>query len=404
MSTTLRLHVRVDPQRTTLVFHQFPVHIGRDRTSDCPLAFEFVSRRHAHVEIEDGVVYLCDDGSTCGTFVRGGAERLPRHGRVKLADVGWEFQIGHAVGATVTIRAELCETDPAFEDTLDGALTIPLDTGETQPYAAEKLDPEDLDASAVRKQLQTAFETHRHGFFETRHALLQALGNSDGSRARPLLIALFKECPWLTEDREVRDTARALGVELARAEAPTPETDAALSRLRDLAAAHIPFAPRLDSAEAIVRFTTRLDLVLRIVFDGVDALRVAYQYETDPAAEDAHNRFDMACALDWSRSDSHARGPLERIFTGLLAHRAQLTKEVAECFSRLAPEAIEATVRHPVAPFRYRAIWSRYRDEYRALFGSLGAIDAPRDSGAHATSGERAVAALPEQMPEASLA
>ena len=378
VSKTLRLHVRVDPQRTTLVFHQFPVRIGRDKSNECPLGFEFVSRHHAHLELEDGALYLCDDDSTCGTFVRGGAERLATHARVKLDDVGNEFQIGHGIGSTITIRAELFDdTDrSAFDDTLDGALTIPPDppgANDTQPYAKAQIDPAGVDAGALLRNFQGVFEAQRHAWFEARHALLQALGALDPSRARAVLEALIVECPWLSDDGEIGKMAKSVGAALSVKPSRTRliDGDIALSRLRELAAAHVPFAPPLSGPEAILRFASRLDLVLRTIFDGVGALRVAYQSEAERAAMGNElDLFDLgAFALDWTRSDSHARGRIENIFTTLLTQRSALVKETAECFWRLAPAAIEATTRTALGPLKHRALWRRYCEEYRALLG-----------------------------------
>jgi hypothetical protein len=373
--------VRVDPQRTTLVFHQFPVRIGRDKSNECPLAFEFVSRQHAHLEFENGALYLCDDGSTCGTFIRDGAERLATNGRVKLDDVGSEFQIGHGIGSTITIRAELYDdTDRgAFEDTLDGALTIPPDApaaNDTQPYAQKQIDPASVDAGALLQNFRSVFEGQRHAWFEARHGLLQALGALDPSRARSVLEALIVECPWLAEDREIQTMAASVGLEAPAKSVGAIDADIALSRLRDLAASHVPFAPPLAGPEAISRFASRLGLVLRTMFDGVGAMRIAYQWEEERTAMgDELDLFDLgAFSLDWTRSDSHARGRVEDIFTSLLAQRAQLVKETAECFWRLAPSAIEATTRTALGPLKHRALWRRYCEEYRAL---LGGIDAP---------------------------
>jgi pSer/pThr/pTyr-binding forkhead associated (FHA) protein len=80
----LRVDVRIErpgrPPRTATV--HVPAVIGRSRECDVVIDDDDVSRRHAALEVEDGVVYLRDLRSTNGTFlngerVRGGIEILP---------------------------------------------------------------------------------------------------------------------------------------------------------------------------------------------------------------------------------------------------------------------------------------------------------------------------------------
>jgi hypothetical protein len=102
---TLTLHVRgPDGSSGTHAFSEFPVRIGRLRSAELVMGFAFVSRHHARLELRDGRLQLCDEGSRHGTWVRDATERLPKGQLVDLGELDNEFRIG-----AYCLRAELRE-------------------------------------------------------------------------------------------------------------------------------------------------------------------------------------------------------------------------------------------------------------------------------------------------------
>lgn len=76
-----------DPEsgKTTVqTFDRSPVRIGRDPTCELPLAFAFVSARHAVVEFDDDQASLVDAGSTNGILREG--RRLASRQAITITD------------------------------------------------------------------------------------------------------------------------------------------------------------------------------------------------------------------------------------------------------------------------------------------------------------------------------
>ena len=59
----------VDGESRDLDFSDFPVRIGREDSSEIVTGDSKTSRRHATIELDDGSLYLCDQGSSNGCFL-----------------------------------------------------------------------------------------------------------------------------------------------------------------------------------------------------------------------------------------------------------------------------------------------------------------------------------------------
>lgn len=91
--------------------------IGRDKSCDVPIADESVSRRHAEIWLaDDGALMLADHGSSNGTTVIRGAQRIPLRQDVLLPSDQIRF------GAVLLEAQEVID---AVEAKYPGALTRP---------------------------------------------------------------------------------------------------------------------------------------------------------------------------------------------------------------------------------------------------------------------------------------
>jgi predicted component of type VI protein secretion system len=84
MSVQITLFDPETGQTTRHGFDRSPVRIGRDPASELPLAFPFVSARHALVEFDADHASLVDAGSTNGILREG--RRLPSRQALPIAD------------------------------------------------------------------------------------------------------------------------------------------------------------------------------------------------------------------------------------------------------------------------------------------------------------------------------
>jgi predicted component of type VI protein secretion system len=387
--TTVHLHVRNGARTTTLVFSRFPIRIGREPPCECRLAFPFVSRSHAVLALEGGRLVLRDLGSKGGTFVRDNTMLVDPANFVDLEKVGWEFQIGRLslradvlVGAAQTPGGGLsaARDDAGDPDGTNETRARCVGDNATRAYGRAGFDPGALHEQAVRADLADVLARYRSARAEleacvrdTAHDLcapgraeaLQALGNSP-----------------LENDGDRRST-----------EPPPPNpvhqnAEVALRALQDLAAHYVPYAPPLIDAATIASFSCRLERALRLVFDGVAALRFVYRAEDHPARDGHAQGIDIgARLLDWTATDDPL-GAFEAEIIEMIQHHARLTNDVsagiAKLLAELDPEQMERAG-SPTWPrgFQYRRFWETYRYRHHRLTSdaSVASLFGPRFGG-----------------------
>lgn len=336
MAKTLLLHVGMMGETRSFTFERFPVRIGRDSSNECQLAFPKVSRAHARLELHSGRLVLCDEGSAYGTFVRNGTERVAAGGFVDVEQEGGTFWIGPAV-----LFAELkdvgeddstLDAPPRDHDTADDR------DGPTHHYTQEHIDPGAVDADAVHHLMSGLLVDAE-----------RALATLDPERRAAVLNALGARFSWVAPSaRTAADEPSAAAARLA------------LRALRELAEHHLPLSPPLASVEAVAEFATRLDDTLRVLFDGVSALRAAYRSEAKAGETAGAPSKDLASMLlDWTGRP--AAPQLEEEFIEMLSHHARLVSEVSE----LDPEKLESAC--PARLIRSRWLWREYCRRYRRL-------------------------------------
>ncbi|MEC9352531.1 MAG: FHA domain-containing protein, partial [Planctomycetota bacterium] len=72
-----------------LEFEDFPVRIGRESDSEIVTDDSKTSRQHATFEMEEGQLYLCDKGSSNGSFLN--STRIER----EVASQGDKVRVGN---------------------------------------------------------------------------------------------------------------------------------------------------------------------------------------------------------------------------------------------------------------------------------------------------------------------
>src|ERR1700722_860019 len=150
---TLRLLVTDGLETTRLFFTRFPVRIGREAPCECVLAYPFVSKLHALLDVHTDTLVLRDAGSHNGTFVRDGTERVSTE-FVELSNAGGEFRIG-----ALRLRAALvgdearkvdpdAETDPGGDNTQEEGMGTCQDSFDPWVQAArpERVLPAEVAA------------------------------------------------------------------------------------------------------------------------------------------------------------------------------------------------------------------------------------------------------------------
>jgi predicted component of type VI protein secretion system len=134
---TLRLHIQDGARSATLRFSRFPILVGRDPNAECRLEFPTVSRHHARIDLRNGRLTLCDQGSLVGTWVHNRSCRLPACAIVDFESVGNEFSIGE-----LHLRAELRDVGPVEKEAVGGI----GEAADGLQRILERLSPEDIEA------------------------------------------------------------------------------------------------------------------------------------------------------------------------------------------------------------------------------------------------------------------
>ncbi|MCH2580672.1 MAG: FHA domain-containing protein [Planctomycetes bacterium] len=78
-----------------LDFAEFPVRIGREDSSDIVTGDSKTSRRHAVIELDEGSLYICDQGSSNGCFLNSARverEKLGPGDKLRLGNTRFEIR------------------------------------------------------------------------------------------------------------------------------------------------------------------------------------------------------------------------------------------------------------------------------------------------------------------------
>jgi predicted component of type VI protein secretion system len=374
--TVKALHLQViDGFKTaTLVFTRFPVRIGRESPSECLLTLPFVSKVHARLELRDDVLVLIDEGSRNGTFLAGRLQRLAPGVPVELRTVDHEFWIG-----SIRMKAALVGDDVDLEPTLERPEAAQGSPGDaTRNYAAGRVDPYVVDATAARAQVEGPLAAYRRA----REALVEGLRNLsstvDPARLPTVLREVAADCPELLLPTELANVWEPVSAP------PDTGAQAALEALQGLSEAYLPYAPRLADPKTIVAFADRLKEAFGLAMEGLAALRFVYLSETGTrASEGSHvpGASDLAaCLLDWT-TPAPGTLALEQDLVAMVQHHAQLGDQVAKGADRLlaelSPSAIEKELGRAAGLFRWKALWRIYVARHAALVGREGALFGP---------------------------
>jgi predicted component of type VI protein secretion system len=364
---TMHLHVDRGRNPTTLHFSKLPIRIGRGEGIECRLEFPHVSRVHARIEMIDGRLFLVDEGSRLGTWVKDHSRRLQPGVRVDLSAVGSEFYIGPDLRCRVSLEEDedtiqRPEPEPA-PGAVDDDGMIP-----TTYYQDSNVDPQALDADAIEQALLEALADQRRASEHLTGVLLQAAACSP-ERVKHFAELVVEAEPEWDGRAAVRHFVTVSGIR------PSPSrVDAtALAVLQEIASSYVPYAPAISSPEAVAEFGTRLDTVLSLLIEGIAAMRYAVERESGAVPTDRPVRGELgACLLDWTNDGAYVRR-LHGEIQFMLGHHRRLVDEVTQRLARilehLSPEAIE---KDPACKGRWwnsrrKAVWSELRRRHEMV-------------------------------------
>jgi hypothetical protein len=187
---TLHLHVHDGVRAATLLFSRFPVLVGRDPRAGCRLEFPAVSRQHARIDLCEGRLTVCDEGSLLGTWVLDKTRRLPPGVPTDLESVGNEISIGD-----LRLRAELHEL-VATRDVQTTEMRRGEPNVETSCYADANIDPAALDGDAIEEALVTALKERRRADDAVSDILRQATAIAPAQLARLAQLVVDSDPEW----------------------------------------------------------------------------------------------------------------------------------------------------------------------------------------------------------------
>jgi hypothetical protein len=358
----VRLHIEQAGAVTTLLFPGLPVSIGRGPESECCLAFPFVSRKHARLDLVDGRVVLRDEGSRRGTWVVGASKRLAPGETVDLLSVGSEFFIS----TELRIRVELQQIEIGDAASSSHETTSAAGAVATSYYADANIDPLALDADVVERSLMEAIEEHHRATRALAEVLRQATA-CDSTHVQRFARMLVSADPEWDGHAAIRQFVTMSGV----VPEPSRVDTTALRALQELAASYVPYAPPLTGVEAVVEFATRLDQVLLLLIDGVAAMRYATDRETGTQAPRAPWRSDFATGLlDWTNDGALVKRLRDELAFMLGHHRRlvdEVTTRLAGILQHLNPAAIEDHCAAAHWPGRRRALWREFERRHAML-------------------------------------
>lgn len=383
--TTLRLRIDHDGNESTLVFHKFPIRIGRDDSNECRLEFAFVSRTHCRLELQEGRLVLRDEESRQGTWVRRGEERLLPTAVKELAEVGYEFQIG-ALHFRAELQADVAThvIKPAPAQFAVG--TVDLGGRADDAVAFRRIPKPPIDdlppvaqapsssGGPLEASLQRALQDYAEACGALEELLQKAIAR-EPSRATQLTESVQRAGSAL---RMV--VAASVGIEAAAKPAQSAEV-AALLHVQDLARQSVPYLDPPSTAKDVTAFAGRLKAVLATALEGIVSLRLAHRCETSAPPTEPSRALLTARLLDWS-TDRSAIDELRGDLREMISHHNRLIDDVNagwdELLCVLDPIAMERTCGATRwSPFRHRALWNEFARRYDGLVrerrtGALG--------------------------------
>ncbi len=190
-----------------VVFHDFPVRIGRDALAEVSLPYGFVTRWHAILAMEGEAVLLWDLGSTNGTTIGSPATRLAPHEKVDLRPRGMAFTIG-----PLHFTVEVVQAEPAPRQRDRGGpllSSVVADAPAPRLGEREAVEAAAVEARALARELRGAHGAYRGAWKAFYDQLAASLGTRSPSARAPLLRALAVELPDLFAEPEAQSSASA---------------------------------------------------------------------------------------------------------------------------------------------------------------------------------------------------
>jgi type VI secretion system protein ImpI len=417
MAHGLYLRVRSGAVGFERAFARTPVMIGRNvGASQCELRDEQVSKLHASLDVQEGVIRARDVGSTNGTYV--GGRRLDPNRWVAVGSAAQpvELQIaGFIIQASVyedeaveasagsTTLAELLEAMPS-----SAAPLMKPDTGAyparhaagAQPSAGPAPSTYEMGGPAVR--LMPLYGNVLAATKALHDAVARELEAAPPVARPHVCHEILTTYPTLTNDPSIQSLLRTFGWSGANPAWPgtSPLAVAALDAMQDLVGWYIGRNRVLAEPKDVVSFKERLRATLDEFLLGYVPLLVGMSRFEHQMAIRAEASAPMPSSpaelatklLDWRTANDDLRQRLRASFAELMMHQVALLNGVMSGVKALLTELAPATIEKAAQRDRTRRgglagifagvdPWSMYKkrhsdladeenERFRLLFGN----------------------------------
>ena len=414
ISAGLLLRVHGPLGSSERIFTRLPVLIGRNvGPTQCMLADDQVSKLHASLDYQDGMIVLRDVGSTNGTFV--GGTRLPASrwiqigsadhpGQVKISEFHIEVSVVEDNVEAPSLRSS------TLAELLDSQSTpgSPALSGGPAPSAASLgprryLSPGEIAAQAPQVGPAGTYQMRGPSLRVMQHYVnvVGAMKELHDSLAVELQAAppearasvcdrIIKTYPTLANEPIIQTLLRAHGWSGAppAGAGESPLAVAALQAMQDLAGWYIGRNRPLLHPGDVATFKERLRATLDEFLLGYIPLmtgmtRFASQMAIRQATADAIPSSPAELAsrlLDWTTNNDDLRARLRASFAELMMHQVALLNGVMSGVRALLTEQQEGQRRGGLAGMFRLDPWEVYRrrhsdladeenERFRVLFG-----------------------------------
>jgi type VI secretion system protein ImpI len=379
-------------------FLRLPVMIGRSaRAARCIIENPQVSKLHACIDVQDGMIRVRDVGSTNGTYVRGRRLTPNRWVRAGAAEEPVELRIGDCKITASVYRDET--TDLGAESLAELADELPnpsprepvarLHAATPAPYAQEQSSAggEARGASGTFEmrgpalRLALGYANVISGMVAFYEALGQELEAAPPEARLPICRDLVNADASLADDAQAREVLERYGWRSSSSQATvTSLGGAALAAMQELASRYIGPDRILTTPAEVMAFKDKLRATLDEFFlaypaliDGKSRFEQQLAIQPEPSAALPSSPAQLAATLlDWVGDGDGVHQRLRASFAELMMHEVALLNGVQSGVTALLTELSPSRIEKEAATSR-RGVFSRVDPwtVYKRRYGDL---------------------------------